>query len=233
MKSSSHLSGEINYRLIRSRRKTLAIIIEADGSVVVRAPLRATLAQIEAVVMRTATWIKAKQELTKISQSQPAPKRFVAGETFPYLGQTYPLQIVTDGKAPLILDGTFQLQREALPQAEEVFTAWYRRRAAEVIGERVKWYARRHGFTYQCLRISSARTRWGSCSSKGTLSFTWRLVMAPLVVIDYVILHELVHLLVKNHSKEFWARLGELMPDYQTHRQWLRKNATVLAQIFG
>ncbi len=88
--------------------------------------------------------------------------------------------------------------------------------------------AAQHGFEYQRIRITSARTRWGSCSSRGTLSFTWRLVMASEDVIDYVIVHELVHLRIHNHSREFWTQVGLLMPDYKEKRLWLKKNASVL-----
>jgi predicted metal-dependent hydrolase len=89
--------------------------------------------------------------------------------------------------------------------------------------------ARKHGFHYQKLRISSARTRWGSCSSSGTLSFTYRLVMAPPEVVDYVVVHELVHTQVRNHSKTFWTTVEEIMPDYKQRRTWLKKNGGSLA----
>ncbi len=88
--------------------------------------------------------------------------------------------------------------------------------------------ARHYGYPLPQCRISSARTRWGSCSPAGTLSFTWRLVMAPLEVIDYVVVHELVHLRVKNHSKAFWAAVGEIMPGYKRCVAWLRKQGQFL-----
>jgi predicted metal-dependent hydrolase len=92
----------------------------------------------------------------------------------------------------------------------------------------VALYAAQHGFQPGRIRITSARTRWGSCSSKGTLSFTWRLVMAPLEVVDYVVIHELAHLRVKNHSQVFWDSVAALMPDYKRHVTWLKKNGRFL-----
>jgi predicted metal-dependent hydrolase len=92
----------------------------------------------------------------------------------------------------------------------------------------VNLYAAQYGLRYEKIRITSAQTRWGSCSPKGTLSFTWRLVMAPLEVIDYVVIHELAHLRVKNHSKTFWAEVESMLPDYTRHVAWLRKNGKFL-----
>jgi predicted metal-dependent hydrolase len=92
----------------------------------------------------------------------------------------------------------------------------------------VELLAETHGFKYQRIRISSARTRWGSCSSQGSLSFTYRLVMAPLEVVDYVAAHELVHTQIRNHSKTFWRRVGQVMPDYKARQVWLRKNGQAL-----
>jgi len=113
-------------------------------------------------------------------------------------------------------------------QGGQAFEQWYKAQALKVLSERVRYYAAKHGFQPGRIRISSARTRWGSCSSKGTLSFTWRLVMAPLEVIDYVVIHELVHLKVKNHSKTFWGSVAALMPDYKKYVAWLKKNGSFL-----
>jgi predicted metal-dependent hydrolase len=108
------------------------------------------------------------------------------------------------------------------------FENWYKERAKALIPRRVSQLAAQYGFEYQRIRITSARTRWGSCSSRGTLSFTWRLVMAPEEMIDYVIVHELVHLHIHNHSKEFWTKVGLIMPGYKAKRLWLKKNGPLL-----
>jgi hypothetical protein len=120
------------------------------------------------------------------------------------------------------------LPKSALPQAREHFTAWYKLQARQLIEERVRYFAARFGLHYSRVRITSARTRWGSCSSRGTLSFTWRLVMAPPAAIDYVVVHELAHLLVRNHSPAFWRKLEELLPDYRPPQQWLKQNGHLL-----
>jgi len=117
----------------------------------------------------------------------------------------------------------FKLKKSAQPQAASHFERWYKKQARKVLSERVEHLAQKHGFEVNKTRISSARTRWGSCSQKGTLSFTWRLVMAPLEVIDYVVVHELCHLKEMNHSKASWAQVEAILPDYKKHRSWLKK----------
>ncbi|MEZ0394937.1 MAG: SprT family zinc-dependent metalloprotease [Anaerolineales bacterium] len=213
----------MDYRLICSRRRTIALIVQNDGALVVRAPLRAPEEAIREFVARKADWIR-KQQARARRLAEATVRRYVDGETFFYLGQAYALKIVPPCRPALRLTEVFELSRSAQPQAEAVFVRWYRARAAEVLAERVEALARQHGFALKKVRITSARSRWGSCSPTGTLSFPWRLVMAPPAVIDYVVVHELVHLDIKNHSPAFWARVGEILPDYKKHVAWLRRN---------
>ncbi|MCJ7531870.1 MAG: M48 family metallopeptidase [Anaerolineales bacterium] len=215
-------------KIIRTKRRTIALVIERDGSLVVRAPLRATNARIQEVVKEKADWVLAKQKLVKTVYLKTKPKEYVNGEGFWYLGKTYPLEIVNHAKLPLVLDRRFHLSQAALPKARSVFKNWYRKQATQIISERVLLYASRNGFTYDKIRITSARTRWGSCTSRSTLCFTWRLVMAPMAVIDYVVVHELVHLQEKNHSKSFWGKVKALMPDYKRQIAWLKANGHLL-----
>jgi len=215
-------------RLVRSRRKTVAIVIERDGRLTVRAPMHLSASRIQAFVESHADWIA--KTLARLQAAPPATiHRYVDGETFFYLGQTYPLSIVPAQRPILTFDGAaFRLAKSSLPKAQDVFETWYKQQARRFLTERVLVLAGKHAFRYQKIRISSARTRWGSCSSRGTLSFTYRLVMAPPEVVDYVVMHELVHTQVKNHSKTFWRRVVELMPDYKTRLAWLKKNGKFL-----
>lgn len=218
-------------KIVRSRRKTIALIVQSDGSLLVRAPLRVTQRQIMDVVQQQAEWVRTRQEAARQRAAAAPPKAFVEGEIFNYLGQPYRLVIANAARPALALDaqaGQFRLARAAQPGAAALFDAWYRRQARQVFTERVAFYARQIGLQPQKLRISSARTRWGSCSSRGTLSFTWRLVMAPLPVIDYVVVHELCHLQVRNHSKDFWNKVRAIMPDYKERARWLRVNGHLL-----
>jgi predicted metal-dependent hydrolase len=215
-------------QVIRSKRKTLALIVKPDGSVLVRAPLRTPRTVIHAFVVRNKRWIETKQ--AEVLATLPPPTReYVSGQTFPYLGTSYPLDIVEGQRKPLLLDtGKFRLAVLHQKDAASVFERWYREQARQALSARVELFARANDFHYKGIRITSARTRWGSCSATGSLSFSWRLIQAPPVVVDYVVVHELVHTAVHNHSKKFWQRVGMIMPDFQEHRKWLREHGREL-----
>jgi len=216
-------------QIIRSRRKTIALIIQPDGRLIVRAPKRATLKQIRAMIEQHADWVQEKQAKALEMSARFAPRTFTTGTTFPYLGESIPLRIMPGSGASLRFDGSaFTLVDGGKTQAANLFGKWYRKQARRVFTERVRFYARQNGFEYSKIRISSAHTRWGSCSSKGTLSFTWRLVMAPLDIIDYVIVHELTHLHHPNHSKDFWRSVEAILPDYKSRRKWLKDHGATL-----
>lgn len=167
-------------RLIRTRRKTIALIVENDGSLTVRAPSRVSNKRILELVEQKSEWIQSKQELVKKLPPVLQTKAYANGETFWYLGNTYLLEIVPEMAQPLRLDGKFFLAQAALPDAREVFIHRYKEQAMQVIAERTRWHAARHGFSYKQIKITSAQGRWGSCSRQGTVCFAWRLVMAPL-----------------------------------------------------
>jgi len=215
-------------RLIRTRRKTIALVIERDGSLTVRAPMKMTEARIHDFVGRHADWVIKHQEQARTSPL-PGSKRYIEGETFLFLGQSYPLAIVSHQRLALTFDNNaFLLAVSALPKAEQVFTRWYKTQAARVLSERILLLSTKYDLPFGKIRITSARTRWGSCSSRGTISFTWRLVMAPAEVVDYVVIHELVHMKIKNHSKTFWGRVEAIYPGYKKNILWLKKNGRYL-----
>lgn len=221
------------HKLVRCKRKTLALIVENDGTLTVRAPLRMKEADIWHFIEAKTGWIKRKQ--AGVQKEAELLHQYVDGETFLYLGKDIPLRIVSaegsrmgSRKPALVMDDFFKLTKSAQPRAASVFETWYKKQARSVLTERVEFFARRHRFKVGKIRISSARTRWGSCSTKGTLSFTWRLVMAPLEVIDYVVVHELCHLKELNHSKAFWSQVEAILPDYKRRRAWLKKNGNSL-----
>jgi predicted metal-dependent hydrolase len=221
----------LTFQVIRTRRKTVALFVEHDGRLVVRAPLRATKKQIQQLVEQQVEWIRAMQEKALARFLQAKPRRFDSGEEFWFLGKLFRLEIVTGARTPLALDepgGRFLLDPLAVPQARLVFIKWYRQQAARLLAERVAWAAARYGFNYTKVRITSARTRWGSCSTRGTLAFPWRLVMAPLPVIDYVVVHELVHTRERNHARSFWEKVKAIAPDYKQHIKWLADNGHLL-----
>jgi len=215
-------------KVIRTKRKTIGLQITDDATLIVKAPFSVDDEMIRKVIFKHKKWIEQKKR--EIGERDPkfSPKEFVNGEGFLYLGKFYRLKIVDDQKVPLKFANEFYLSRNALPQAKEVFIEWYKKIAYEKISERVRWYAQKRGFKYNKINITNAQKRWGSCSSNRNLNFSWRLIMAHLSVVDYVVIHELVHLEEKNHTKSFWNKVKMLMPDYEKYKDWLKENGYLL-----
>ena len=210
-------------KFTRTKRRTISLTVERDGSLTVRAPLRMPQTMIEEFIQQKADWIMRTREKLNAIVTAPA-RQYADGEKFPFLGSVFDLKLVTSQRPALQFDNGFTLGRNAQSKGRQYFVTWYKQRAYEVISERVREYSRKYDFSPKRVRISSAKTRWGSCSPDGTLNFTWRLVMAPLEVIDYVIVHELAHLRVRNHSDRFWKVVASIEPYYKRKRKWLRDN---------
>ena len=115
-----------------------------------------------------------------------------------------------------------------MSEAKKHLTAWYRIQAFKKIAERVNYYANIAQLRYKTVKLTSANKRWGSCSYKGSLNINWRLIMSPSNVLDYVVVHELVHLVEKNHSKQFWNKVQIILPDYKEYRNWLKQKGNML-----
>jgi predicted metal-dependent hydrolase len=226
MKSVSDIKIDL---IVRSRRRSFSIEIARDGRLIVRAPQRASLRAIRKVVEEKRRWIERKQTQMRLRCAEARPKCFVEGESFMYLGKAYPLSLDGRNGMPIKFDGSrFLLSDEYVANARNVFAAWYRERAREHIAGRVDHCSSAAGIGCGEVRITSARRRWGSCTGKGNLCFTWRLVMAPPDVIDYVVVHELAHIKHPNHSSMFWMEVASIMPDLQRRRRWLRENEHLL-----
>ncbi len=216
------------HRLVRSRRKTIGLQIAPDATLVVRAPLRATNAAIEAVLRQHLDWVLRTQRRVA-ARPRPPAVRGAAGETFLYLGNAYEVRLVANQAKPLVFQDGFLLRERDSTKGKKLLEAWYRQTAREVLTQRVRLYAAAdERFRVKALRISGARTRWGSCSTRGNVNFSWRLLQAPLRVIDYVVVHELAHLVHHNHSAAFWSLVESIMPGYREQKDWLKEHGHVL-----
>ncbi len=215
-------------RIVRSRRRTLSLEITPAAELVVRAPLRATDSWIMKLVEEKRGWIEKKIAEAK-NRPTPGERRFVSGDAFLFLGRSYPLAVLEGSNAGISLGDRLYIGEERLPECHGLLKAWYTQKAAEILPARVAGVAAILDYVPKKIRISDTRRRWASCSSTGTLSFCWRLILAPPEVIDYVIIHELVHLRQPDHSDRFWEKVKKAMPDYERHRHWLRENERMLA----
>jgi len=215
-------------QLIRSHRKTIGLQITNDARLIVRAPHFASEDYIYKLIHRKESWIKAKLDHFKEQQSSVRLRKFIPGEEFLFLGQSYPLVAVEDLPKAVVLDNSLKIAQVALSNARDHLEYWYKTQALEHITQRVAYYAKVTGLRFKSIKINNAATRWGSCGHQETLNFTWRLIMAPVRVVDYVIVHELMHLKQMNHSSKFWAEVAKVMPDYKQDERWLKKNGHLL-----
>jgi len=220
---------DIEYHLRQSKRKTMSIYIEPDGSVSVLAPESLSMEEIEKVIEGKRYWIYSKlTEWQELNRSR-IEREFVSGQGFPYLGRSYQLKIVDDQDVPLKLyQGYFCLRKSNLPRAEEAFINFYREKGVKKIPGRVEHYREMMGVKPREIRVMDLKTRWASCSESGALNFHWKCMMAPLTVIDYIVVHELSHLYYPHHTHEFWNLVDKILPDYLERKKWLRENGAGL-----
>lgn len=211
------------YELIRSKRRTLAIVIDSEGKCTVRAPLQARVSAIEQFVQLKTAWIIKKQQQCA-AQKQAQQLLLQDGLQLPVLDRRLTLRLVSAKRAQVI--GTALLCPAENPQ--RALEKWLRQQALAVLQDRVAYYASLMGVAYRSVKLSSAAKRWGSCSTQGNLNFAWRLVFYPVAVLDYVVVHELSHIGNMNHSRRFWQRVASVMPDYQERQQYLKQHGYLL-----
>lgn len=224
----------IPYRVVRGRRqKTVAIAIDPVAGVLLRAPATTPIEKLDEIVHGKAIWIL--ERLRKLRDLPPplSPRRFVSGETFLYLGRQYRLKVQPEARPAaearlkngwLLVEVPEDAPEETRPGlVKKRLVAWYRRHAAERLPERVSWWNERLTLNPAGVLIRSQEKRWASCDPTGVLRFNWRIVQASLRLVDYVVVHELIHLVHADHTPAFWAALGRAMPDYEERRDALRK----------
>ncbi len=222
----------IEYEVRRSerRKKTVQITVDGDG-VQVAAPIKTPDSELRAIVRKRAAWI-----LNHAADGglRPSPKRFVSGETLPYLGRNVRLIVEPgDVRVPEVRFDHWRF-RVSVPEGLEgddhyqrirrAVVDWYRNRASERLRSGVqRWWTRLGNGGEPQILIRDQRQRWGSCAPDGTLRFNWRVMMLEPSLVEYVIVHELVHLSIKNHSADFWRMLASVLPDVEQRRQKLRE----------
>lgn len=215
----------IQYDIIRSSRKTLNITIERNRKVVVHSPMSLTDSQIAVLVEKKRNLIIKKLNNPYKYPQEPQPKEFVSGEGLLYLGKLYRLQISEVQFDGVIFENNiFGISKNSQATAHQVFKTWYIQQARTVITPVAADFAKRLGVCFNQCKISDMKYRWGSCTPKGNLNFNWRIIKAPINVINYIVVHELTHLREPNHTPEFWNIVSIQVPDYQRAKDWLKAN---------
>lgn len=224
---------ELDYRIVYSSRKTIGLTVERDRSVVVRAPNGTSEEAIRQAVETRRLWLYEKLNSHQKYPPRPVRKEFITGETLPYLGRHYRLEVTDDDVPGVRFHGRFYISRRHKTEADRLLRDWYMARAQEKLAPKIAEYAAALGVIYDRIMISDLKVRWASCTPKNNLNFNWRIVKAPLFVIDYLIVHELVHLLEPNHTARFWNILAVQVPRYAFAKDWLREHGAMLEEDMG
>lgn len=226
---------DIEYTLLPGTdRNTTDIVIERDGQVVVRPPKAMTPERVDAVVEAKRLWIYRNIAEWRDLNATAVAREWVNGETFLYLGRSYRLSIRGGAKQDLSLkDGRFLLSRAVIElggvaAARRAFETYYARKALERVGARVRYFAPKVGVEVASIEVKDIGFKWARCGKAGALAFHWKCMMAPARIFDYLVVHELCHLIHRNHSEAYWNEVDKVMPDYRARKDWLRKHGAGL-----
>ena len=224
------------YTIRRSprRKKTVAVTVDPVGSVLVVAPVGLASVRLDEIVTRKAPWIVQRLRRAESHGPPPAPREFTSGESVLYLGRHYRLKVHPGATGTARLRGGWlhvpaPAGARQAGQVRAALVAWFRRHAAERLPERVEAWRAKADVAPPRVVVADQRKRWGSCDHHGTIRLNWRIVQAPMRLVDYVVVHELVHLRHRGHGRDYWQAVGRVMPDYERRREELRKCGFALA----
>lgn len=226
---------DIEYQLLPgSDRKTTDIVIERNGTIVVRPPKNLSPEHVDAVVESKRVWIYRNLAEWRDLNATAVVREWVNGETFLYLGRSYRLSLVQNQSQPLKLEhGRFCLDRRLIDKhgpvaAKKAFELYYSQRGLLRLRERARYFAPKVGVKPAAVQVRDTGYQWGNCTPDGKLTFHWKCMMATPKVIDYLIVHELCHMRHANHTDAFWNEVDKVIPDYKERKEWLRKNGAGL-----
>ena len=217
----------IEYTIIYSNRRTLGIAVYPDGTVMIKAPFGTPISKIEEKVRKRAAWIVRQQRYFESFGKNIPERRYISGESHCYLGRQYRLYVREGKPNSVSFKGRcFEIVCSPKSKAESLMKEWYRERAkmkfAEIAGPVIQQF-KKYGVAPESFCIQAMENRWGSCTTKGKIILNTELIKAPKPCIEYVITHEMCHLLHKNHTKAFYVLLQKEMPDWERWKNRLEK----------
>ena len=225
------IDNGVSISIIRTKRQKTASIKISNGSVLAYMPDELSDFKIKELLKKRKLWIKKKlEEEAKIVVSKP--KEYVNGESFSYLGRNYRLKLIQSKNIDIKLKGGYLEiycpKKFNDKKIRDLLLSWYEKHALERLKEKTERYAKIIGVKPVSVKIKDYKSRWGSCSNKGEITYNWRIVIAPHNVIDYVVVHELCHILEHNHSKKYWRHVSNNFNDYIQAQSWLKYNGKTL-----
>ena len=220
----------ITPQIIRSNRKTLSLSINENADLIVRAPNRVSNDEIQKFISEKSVWIDKKHRLIK-ARLKDDLNHNLRSQCL-YLGSFYPIKIDNNSFNQISFNGQmFTMKNESKEAISLLLKSWYKKRFIEVALPRLSYFSDKYNLKVNQVRVKEQKTLWGSCSSKNNINLNYLLIMAPIKVIDYVIVHELVHTTHKNHSTKFWQKVETIMPTYKEARYWLKDNGYKLRRL--
>ena len=208
-------------KVIRSVRRTLSLQISSRGELIVKAPFFIPEKVINSFIKEKEDWIL--KALQKVKTRKVHSKTYQEEEEFLYLGDKYKLHI-GDFKEISFNNSSLNFPSFMIFRAKKELTNWYIKEAKKLITAQVAYMSKKMNLKYNSLRFSDTSSKWGSCFPDNSLQFNWRLIMVPLMVLNYVVIHELAHTIEKNHGKRFWSKVDLYTPAYKQHSKWLKNN---------
>lgn len=241
-----HRYSSFEYKVIRRKRKTIGIKITAEGEVIVTSPFNISEETILNIIKKKEKWIKSKLQLLSQHKSYK-DRNFKSGEKLLYIGKELELEIrnLSSNKIGLLTDYSLNNNLVRISDEKvlvyvddnklnkgdiirELIIKFYRIEAEKLLRERTSYYSKIIGVSLNKVTVKDQKTIWGSCSSKKNINYSYRLVMAPIDIIDYVVVHELCHLIHMDHSKEYWRSVELVLPDYKKRKLWLKNYGNTL-----
>ena len=223
----------LDFELRRSaNRSTMEIVVDRQGELRFYAPEDCPQVAMEGFVREKREWIFDKlAEKERLNPPRP-PKEYVSGEVCFYLGRSHRLLLVDDQDVPLKLArGRFCLRRSSASAGRRHFIRWYTERGQKWLPSRAESFVDRLGIHGTDIQVQDLKNRWGSCTKEGVVNIHWATMQVPPRVIDYLLVHELAHVLVHDHSPEFWRLVERILPDYQDRRRWLAENGAEFVRL--
>ena len=215
-------------QVIKSKRKTLSISINENAQLIVRAPNRLSDAKIQEFINEKSSWIIKNKNLIKLRLQNTEKDQ----NDLLYLGEYFPIKKNIKSLKKVSFNGEeFITNLENQSQLSNALKIWYKDKFKELAIPRLNYFVDKYGLTINQVRLKRQKTLWGSCSSRNNINLNFLLIMAPLKVIDYVIIHELVHTIHKNHSANFWSAVEDIMPNYKDPKNWLKENSYKLRTL--
>jgi predicted metal-dependent hydrolase len=215
----------VDIAIKKSKRKTVSIFVERDGSVSALVPSNLDDEEIASILKAKEYQIHRNLAQWLQLNERHVTREYVNGQSFLYLGRNYRLKLVDDKLGELKFSkGYFLLSKDELSNAEQYFIDFYRNKLKEKIKSLIIRYKEQLGVSPNDIKVMELKNRWASCSAKGNINFHWKCAMAPMDVLQYIIVHELAHLIHLNHTKEFWNEVDKVLPKYEEQMNWLKLN---------